>query len=239
MGFTINFSYCPKKDKSYDMENQKTFSRKVGCEDEDSSLEEVVKVIKSELARRDILVVHTEIYEYTKKKIKFKEIKGGIIIKDQKFLFNDSSVNDMVSVKAVDSGVGETSEVKESEQPPKLVNLAVPPQPQVRNLRPLRYEKFDVTPMHAAKMPKSFKFTVGKSYPIYRELTKGSFPLQYTNYVTIDHRNVEVEVSSEYFIAPALKEVEDFSRDPIESELNSKLSHRDDYLDLPIPNLRS
>ncbi|MFX7870853.1 hypothetical protein ABTK02_23060, partial [Acinetobacter baumannii] len=68
-------------------------------------------LVKSQLARRDILVTEVDVYEFVKKKVKFKEVKGGFIIKDKKFMMDQSH------------GVPVASEDDESAAPPQFAGL--------------------------------------------------------------------------------------------------------------------
>ena len=56
---------------------------------EEVPLNKVAQCVLKEYARRDILVDEVEIFEYTKKPVVFKEIKGGVSIKGQKFGLDD------------------------------------------------------------------------------------------------------------------------------------------------------
>jgi hypothetical protein len=56
---------------------------------EEVPLNKVAQCVLKEYARRDILVDEVEIFEYTKKPVVFKEIKGGVAIKGQKFGLDD------------------------------------------------------------------------------------------------------------------------------------------------------
>ncbi len=240
MGFSITFICHPKKDKAYDMENTKTFTKKVGKEEEDTPLEEVALLIKDQLARRDVLVIEYEVYEFTKKRVKCRETKGGVILKDRKFLFDEVRG----TVSGQDAG---------PEQPPGgFVNLAVP-QRTPQSLRqattndipmpmhPLRMEMFDADPMQLARMPKSLKFTNGKKYPVYKEYSEGVPPMNVTKYVTKDDRGMEVSVSAEYFVAAGRGLIGgDFGGDPVEREMNKRLAFQGQYMeDAGIPVQRN
>lgn len=212
MGYSITFNYHPKKEKTYDMENTKTFSKHVGKEDEDTPLEQVAYLMKAQFARRDILVVDCEVHEYTKKKIKVKDIKGGVQLKDQKFIF-DELRSEMHNSPA-------EAELPQGTQPHELMARPVNAQ-NVQQQAPhaggiLRMEIFDADPMQLAKMPKSFRFTAGHKYPIFREIpvTKmaaiaGGVP----KYVTKDDRGMEVEIDSTYFVRASIGLIGGFDLD--------------------------
>src|SRR3954470_14873643 len=86
MGWEIHFnSYEKNKDgKGYDMESPTSFKKVIGKMD-DIPLERVASEIVKQMARRDVLVEVDKIYEYTKKEISFREAKGAVVIKGQKF----------------------------------------------------------------------------------------------------------------------------------------------------------
>lgn len=52
----------------------------------------------AQLARRNILITDVEIYEFTKKKLSFKEADDGILIKNKKFKFDDGASLDVAPV---------------------------------------------------------------------------------------------------------------------------------------------
>jgi hypothetical protein len=91
MGYEVLFSYNEKKDNGYDSENVKTLKKVVGKATEDTPLEHLAALIFRQFARRDVMVFDVEIYEYTKKRISFKENKDGILLKNKKFSFDLST----------------------------------------------------------------------------------------------------------------------------------------------------
>lgn len=228
MGYQVSFTYHGKKEKAYDMENTKAFSKHVGKENEDTPLDQVAALIKTQFARRDILVVDCEVHEYTKKKIKVKDIKGGIQLKDQKFIFDDLKSD--LTTSAADA---ETPQLQPHEvmRPQQAAPMVMPHQGHPN--RVLRMETFDasIEQMSRRPLPPDQKFTVGKRYPILREqsLIAGAIP----SYVTKDDRGVEVMISSEYFTpigAGAL--IGGFERDTGEQKVSSaKLAYQDQYLE--------
>lgn len=165
MGYQIIFKYYPKKDKGFDNEATKEFTRHVGKEDEDTPIEQVATVIRAEYARRDILVYDADLYEYTKKKIKLKEIRGGLFIKDKKIMFDElpdkSTSTEKVNTPQTENSTGSVS---------ILENISVP---QINNQKAIRYEYYYPhyslvgTPLLPPDM------TPGKRYAIFEEMIKG------------------------------------------------------------------
>ena len=63
---------------------------KVGQAYEDTPLEAAAGKIIAQLARRNILVVEVEAYEYRKKQINVKLVDDGVVIKNKRYIFNIS-----------------------------------------------------------------------------------------------------------------------------------------------------
>jgi hypothetical protein len=89
MGYEVIYFYQDKTEKGFS-EEVKTFKKRVGDPYEDFPIDKLSGIICCQLARRDIYVKDVEIYEITKKKIKFKETKNGIILKNKKYSFNEN-----------------------------------------------------------------------------------------------------------------------------------------------------
>src|SRR4051812_37931488 len=114
MGFEVIFKFYDKKaDGTYDTGNLQSFTKHVGAKVDDVPLEKLASVIMRQLARRDIWVLDKdlEVYEFTKRRISFKETKGGVIIKNKKFLLDDGAIQI----------VGVTEPHAEVNSPPSLV----------------------------------------------------------------------------------------------------------------------
>lgn len=250
MGYQIIFSFHKRKESSYDMENVNKLTKKVGKDDEDTPLEQVVMLVKSQLARRDILVTDVDVYEFVKKKVKFKEIKGGFIIKDKKFMMDQIQG---VPVASEDDENGsqqfvnlQPHEIAARQQfMPNFQNvapqqLAVPlnVRPQVNEsgiptpMHPQRFEVFDPEPIALARLGNKYKLTPGKKYGIYREWGEGLPPMTITKYLIKDDRGMEITISAEYFITPGKGLIGgDFESDPIERQINNGLSFQGQYFE--------
>jgi hypothetical protein len=139
MGYEVIFKYHEKKTEGtgYDVESVKTFKKVVGKATEDTPLEQLAKLVFGQMARRDVWVVDAEIYEYTKKKISFKETKDGVLLKNKKFSFDLTcenidltSVNEPVAVSSSsDDGFVDSVEYEEVAPAPKKKLVVVPPPP--------------------------------------------------------------------------------------------------------------
>jgi len=91
MGFEVHFKYYKKKTEGfgYDTEGEPEVMKvAVGKQWDDVDLDEVAKSVFGQMAKRNILIVDAEIYEYTKKKVSFKMKDDGISIKNRKFSYD-------------------------------------------------------------------------------------------------------------------------------------------------------
>ena len=91
MGYEIQFKYFKKKSEGfgYDTEGEPEVMKvAVGKQWDDVDLDEVAKSVFGQMAKRNILIVDAEIYEYTKKKVSFKMKDDGISIKNRKFSYD-------------------------------------------------------------------------------------------------------------------------------------------------------
>jgi hypothetical protein len=180
-------------------EEVKERSAKIGKVTEEVSLDALAAKIMTQLARRNILIVDIEIYEYARKQVSYRETSSGIVIKNKKFSFDAGTV---VETEEFDDAV-QAEDFKPIPSPSKemadracplsaKVNLATPTR------RAIRHELFEPEPLalHKAQQ-KGLKFTVGKKYPIYSENSMGTTII----YKTTDDGGREVDVSSEYFVA--------------------------------------
>ncbi len=238
------------------METVNKLTKKVGKDDEDTPLEQVVMLVKSQLARRDILVTDVDVFEFVKKKVKFKEVKGGFIIKDKKFMM------DQIQGVPIASEDDEQPQVHQNpllqpheiaarqqfmssfqETSPRQSQIASVAQRQVNEsgvpapMHPQRFEIFDPDPMQLAKLGSNYKLTPEKKYGIYREWGEGLPPATVTKYLIKDDRGMEITISAEYFIAPGKGLIGgNFDSDPIEAKINKGLSFQGHYLeDMGVP----
>jgi hypothetical protein len=251
MGYQVVFHYHKRKDAGYDMENKNKLQKKVGKDDEDTPLEQVVMLIKSQLARRDILVTDVDVFEFVKKRVKFKEVKGGFVIKDKKFLMDQIQG---VPVSDEDDTGGPPQPYlhpHERMQMPQFQNVPLQQLAQPLNVRPQvneagvpmpmhpqRFEVFDPDPLQQAKLGNKYRLTPGKKYGIYREWADA---MKVTQYLIKDDRNMEVTISAEFFVAAGKGLIGgNFDADPVERQINRGLSFQGQFLeDRGIPVVQS
>lgn len=229
MGYEIIFHYKKEtEEKGVYEEEVQSRKIKVGTPTEDTPLSAAAAKIFAQLARRNILVTDVEIYEYTKKKLSYKETEDGFKIKNRKFRFDDGPVLE-----------GMTESVQEEEDNPQaklaallaanpslLAGLAaspeLPPTPvgntpkAANNVAvarlpelgvPLREEVFDPPPWLLKEAKKrGLAFTVGKKYPIYKESPAANFQAG-MNYTTVNDRGQKEIITSIHFnVKPKLSE---------------------------------
>lgn len=195
MGYEIIFKYKEASESpgSYkDEVLEKT--QRVGKVTDDVGLEVLAGKIMSQLARRNVLIVDVEIYEYAKKKLSYRETSDGIVIKNKKFSFDSGAVVMTDEFEEEFKPIPSPSKELADRSCPMSARVNVAPK--VR--RPIRYEIFEPEPMALFKaQQKGLKFTVGKKYPIYSEDSFGGT----ITYNTADDKGKEINVSSEYFVA--------------------------------------
>lgn len=222
MGFEVVYHYKELVDESTPgvyKDEVKTKTSKIGKLNEEISFEVLASKILSQLARRNILIVNFEIFEFVKKKVNFKETDDGIVIKNKKYKF-DGKINSFVDLNDEDSiDEEEIEEQKEVDVFP--CKLQKQQNTKSSHGNPMRYEYFDpeLMALHKAKQ-KGLRFTQGKKYPIYSEENMGSTII----YKTIDDTSKEVKVSAEYFSASPIaasnsKEIDLWGRYSFENEV--------------------
>ena len=96
MGFEITFHYREAGEERGTFEEEvKTKKTKVGSPYDDVPVEQAAGKVMAQFARRNILVTDVEIFEYTKKKLSFREADDGIVIGRKKFKFDDGAALDV------------------------------------------------------------------------------------------------------------------------------------------------
>jgi len=199
MGYEILYKYHDRLEEGgYNKEETKTFKKKVGDPFEDIPLEKLAGAVMAQLSRRDLWITDVEIFEYSKKPITFRETKGGIIIKNKKFLVDQDAnlvIQDMVEAPA---------------QPLQLhphQALTAPAHANQDNfhphngnqLRPIKWMLFaPELPLLAEVKQRSLRFTMDKKYPIFKEQPHPTgIGMALT---TIDDSGREQLISDKYFI---------------------------------------
>lgn len=201
MGYEVVFSYKESGENPGEyLDEIKTKISRVGKTIEDVPLENLANKIMSQLARRNVLIVNVEIYEYAKKKLSYRESSDGIVIKNKKFSFSSGNIVELDLEEEIEEDTEE--EFKPIPSPSKDLADKSCPLVSSKNKnnslkRPLRYEVYEPEPLSEFKAKqKGLKFTVGNRYPIYSEESAGGMII----YKTIDDSGKEINVSSEYFI---------------------------------------
>ena len=205
MGFECVYHYHERVDGEYNKEETKTFKKKVGDPLDDVPLEKLAAAIMAQLARRDIWIVDVDVFEISKKEVSFKEAKGGIVLKNKKFLF-DGKVAECITV------VEETPQPQYSVAPyqaphphqqQSLSAAAAPVQPHNMIQRPQR-RAVDVVvyspePQQMFEAQKrGLKLTVDKKYEV---LEKRPAPTGVGElFLVVDDAGREQTVSDAYFV---------------------------------------
>lgn len=209
MGFEVTYHY-KEATQTPGVYSEETFTKtsKIGKSEELISFEVLAGKIMAQLARRNILITDIEIYEFTKKKINYKETKDGIIIKNKKFSFDtgaivsgDSNDDEIEEILQNEDLLNKLKKVMGLEKPQINVANANKINQSSDNKRPLRLEIYDPEMLIKHKMDqKGYKLTVGKKYPIYSE-EKGMGTI---NYTTKDDSGKEIKISAECFVAQSM-----------------------------------
>ena len=206
------YSYHERVNGDYNKEETKTFKKKVGVPFDDTSLEKLAGAVMAQLARRDVWIVDVEIFELSKKSISFKEAKGGIILKNKKFLFDgggeDSSsimIQDMMSQSTVPQYTAQEyipppqhNNVNIQQSTQVYRNLNVQPHEQGMPRRPIDQVVFspELHLMTEIKQ-KNLRFTPDKKYAVFE---KRPAPGGMEVYLMLDDTQREQLVSDRYFV---------------------------------------
>jgi hypothetical protein len=184
--FEITFKYKDQAEPGIYSEGEKSKIVKVGLPCEDTPLEKVAVKIFAQLAKRSILITDVEIYEFIKKKLSYKEVVDGIVIKNKKFKFDDEinvsetieteekpqdDVARLLSALAANPNLLAVLKGEGAVAPsPSSSPLKVVPPPPPKIDKPIRHEVFDPPKWLLVEAKKrGLKFTVGKKYPILHE----------------------------------------------------------------------
>ena len=208
MGYEVIYSYHERLEDGYNKDEVKNCKKKVGDPFEEISLEKLAGAVMAQLARRDVWIVDVKVYELSKKEISFKEAKGGIILKNKKFLFDgggaDAStivVEDIMQVQTP-----QQQQVQSQVHPHNLVqpqngHVASPNVNLAPNRRPIDYMRFapELQDMPEVKR-KNIRLTPDKVYPVFDKKPSplgGGFG---EVFVMIDDTGREQLVSDKYFV---------------------------------------
>jgi hypothetical protein len=248
MGFEIQYSFYEKSGEDYNKDEIKSFKKRVGDPFEDVPLDKLATMIIAQLARRDIFISDVEIYELSKKNVSFKETKGGIVIKNKKFLFDSAEgsltcVDETPTVEA-SSVINNSSSCEVLGEPSNLSCSKAALQPhEILNPAPRRVIESVVfspeAPQAQEIRSKNLKLTIDKKYDVFekRPSPNGLGDL----YLILDDKNKEQWVSDLYFVPSNINLFGDkelgFSDGPERSE-GGKLLWGDASVDSSMPNIR-
>lgn len=250
MGFEISYEY-----KNSDQENAEYQSTKmrVGKPTEDTPLEELAGRVMSIFAKRNCDVKNIEIYEYTKKKVNFRESDDGIFLKNRKFKFGHGPAitNDMDKgqlLKMITSDPELVKELKklilpgneqrqakqvlqthqtEEEAPQSHHPAGVAHLHEAR--KPIRYEIFNPDEFFR-KAAENMKFKIGNKYPIFEE--KMAPNPQMGMLYLVKNSDGEMQRISDRFFTPEIRMTHQDPEDSVLGNGSSKkggprLSHQD------------
>jgi len=246
MGYEVVYKFHDKlPDGSYNYEESKTFKKKVGDPFEDISLEQLASAIMAQLARRDIWIIGVEAFEFAKKQINFKETKGGIVLKNKKFLFdNGCSIASVVEEELNEQSCKSTISGNSGKYPHEIQsNLREQSNSQnqqnlIGKRRPIDNCTFlpELNQIPEIKQ-KNFKLTVEKQYPVYEK--KMSMTGEF--YLVVDDAGKSQFVPGEYFVPAKITLVGDkevnFSASSTPKE-SSNLYWGGAVMDSSMPDLR-
>lgn len=240
MGFEITYHFFPRKEEGsgYDTETPQTFVKQMG-KLEEVPVEKLASAVMMQLARRDIMVFDVEISEFIKRKVSFKETKGGVLIKNKKFML-DGTVEVMSDCGDDEDSVAMPSYLEQ------MGGQAKPMQYEKPQNQPVRYEVFDPDIPLIGMLQKKFRLTPKRKYPIFEEKTiiqrinvNGSLTeVPAYEYVVIDDEGKKCRVPSMHFI-PEQRPL--IGMDPYTTQQRNdgpRLSYMDQYSDPGMPTIR-
>lgn len=208
MGYEVTYKYYERDEEGgYNKEEIKEIRKKVGDPFEEVPLEKLAAAVMAQLARRDIWVTDVDVYELSRKSISFRETKGGIVIKNKKFLFDTDSnivVQDMVEapVQQPMSYTPQQQQLVSAPQQQMQPHQMQPHQMQPHNggqMRPIDWVVFaPELPMMSEVKQKNLRFTPDKKYPVFQK--QPSVTGIGEVYKMIDDTGREQLVSDKYFV---------------------------------------
>lgn len=241
MGYEVIFKYS-EMENGVISEEVKELKKKIGSSTDEIDPRSLASLIFGQFARRDVFVRDAEIFEYVKKKIKFKQSSGGIQVGDHRFSYGD--VADAPKALALAEISDEQPRAKKavftkSIDPKELGSgVAVAEFAYFRNRKPIREEIYSPpAPLAAVTSQKGIAMTKGKRYGIYEELLIGEIS-NGIMYVIKDDNGKKATLPDRLFesVPGVLSGGLQFNEPPPES--NSTLMFEDEYEDKEMPNLR-
>ena len=242
MGFEVVYRFLEKNEEGdYNKDDVKEMSRKIGEPFEDVSLETLAQKIMAQMARRDIYVLpDVEIYELKKQKVSFRETKGGVIIKNKKFLL-DNENNSIICQDMPETPVPALPVQQLVQHTPQNGTMAphntlvLHNQQQGLGRRPIKIVVLDdsgwTQDMHGNKVPvgvaiknAGLQFRANQRYPVMQEMDDprdkrvdkfGQPTLDRKKvYLMLDDNKREVTVSQDYFVPADIKLERSVADDP-------------------------
>lgn len=239
MGFEVVYRYHEELDDGgYNKEEVKEMSRKIGDPFEDISLETLAQKIMAQMARRDIWVLpDVDIYELKKQKVNFKQCKGGVVIKNKKFLL-DSENNSIICQDIPEAPPGQQNLLALVPQNGALAphnNLPMHAQQSNVGKRPLKFVVVDDSgaiqdgngdriPVVMAIKRAGLQFRGGIRYPVFQEMDdprdkrvdKYGHPSldRKKVYMMWDDSKRDVMVSQDYFVPADIRLERSLADDP-------------------------
>ncbi len=236
MGFELVFHYYERGENGkYNTESPQKIDRKVGDLD-DLEVDELASHIMAQLSRRDIMVFDVEIFELQRKKINFKETKGGFLIKNKKFSL-DQAANmavEIVDIADTTTQLPHNVLVKKDLPPNELATRSS----NMGNVRFWMEFNPEIVDLHRLQQKGVNTFTIGKKYPIYDK--QAGTQLGTYVFLTVDDKGIQRTISDTYFLPPQQglvgeREVGGFS--PTSRETNSNLLYQNQPLNDEMPDI--
>ena len=206
MGYEIIYSYHEEMEEGgYNRAETKTMKKRVGDPFDEVCLDKCAGAILAQLARRDIWVTDVEVYELSKKKITFRQAKGGsVVLRNKKYQMDGAAgIVSQEIVEAPPQAIQPVqNQVLPSESQAMVPSTGGGGHPHNRGvLRPIKWVVFqpsyDNDESRRLKV-KMLKFTIDKKYPVFAEqLQSNGVGMAYK---TVDDNGREILVSDEYFI---------------------------------------
>jgi len=210
VAFEVEYFYHERLEEGgYNKDETKSLKRKVGEGFEDVPLEKVAQHILAQLARRDIWVVDVKVYEFKKSVVNYRETKGGIVIKNKKFLLDNEGGN-MIAHDVIDEPahmpmerglvVDGNGDLQIRHTPSGNMQPHEHPHQANQPRRVLRFVEFQPDAHLDEAKKKGLKFTVGRKYPLFKEMADPKGLLGSMYYTVLDDNKREVTTSDKYFV---------------------------------------
>tara|TARA_Y100000034_G_scaffold106329_1_gene134951 strand:+ start:2175 stop:2891 length:717 start_codon:yes stop_codon:yes gene_type:complete len=169
MGYEVTYKYYEKAERGYKTEEEKDLKAKIGDPFEEVPMEKLAAAIMAQFARRDIMVFDADIVELTRKPIKFKETKGGVILKNKKYSFDQGTELHCENLVEVTNEGPAPLQMPATQQPAVAARKVA-----AASHTPIRYEYFNPPPGTDEEWVK-IGLTVGARYEVVEEVGVKSY----------------------------------------------------------------